>query len=201
MSTNALSIAPSSRVAASAPRVARRVVRAASRSSSTTDKKASQKARRGARTTPAATARAENMDQHDLYALLGVEPTSSVDDIKLAYRAVMKRCHPDVAAASMTATDASDEPSSASSSSSSSSSSSFAFAPADATFDEEDLLASTIASAAAATTRERLHREREAAEVSQLLNRAWEILRDPRRRAAYDRCVLYTGSHTTPFAW
>jgi len=200
MSTNALSIAPSSRVAASAPRVARRVVRAASRSSSTTtttDKKASQKARRGARTTPAATARAENMDQHDLYALLGVEPTSSVDDIKLAYRAVMKRCHPDVAAASMTATDASDEPSSASSSSSSS----FAFAPADATFDEEDLLASTIASAAAATTRERLHREREAAEVSQLLNRAWEILRDPRRRAAYDRCVLYTGSHTTTFAW
>ena len=199
MSANALSIAPSSRVAASAPRVARRVVRAASRSSSTTtttDKKASQKARRGARTTPAATARAENMDQHDLYALLGVEPTSSVDDIKLAYRAVMKRCHPDVAAASMTATDASDEPSSASSSSSS-----FAFAPADATFDEEDLLASTIASAAAATTRERLHREREAAEVSQLLNRAWEILRDPRRRAAYDRCVLYTGSHTTPFAW
>ena len=200
MSTNALSIAPSSRVAASAPRVARRVVRAASRSSSTTtttDKKASQKARRGARTTPAATARAENMDQHDLYALLGVEPTSSVDDIKLAYRAVMKRCHPDVAAASMTATDASDEPSSASSSSSSS----FAFAPADATFDEEDLLASTIASAAAATTRERLHREREAAEVSQLLNRAWEILRDPRRRAAYDRCVLYTGSHTTASAW
>ena len=199
MSANALSIAPSSRVAPSAPRVAPRVVRAASRSSSTTtttDKKASQKARRGARTTPAATARAENMDQHDLYALLGVEPTSSVDDIKLAYRAVMKRCHPDVAAASMTATDASDEPSSAPSSSSS-----FAFAPADATFDEEDHLASTIASAAAATTRERLHREREAAEVSQLLNRAWEILRDPRRRAAYDRCVLYTGSHTTPFAW
>ncbi|XP_037487983.1 chaperone protein dnaJ C76, chloroplastic-like [Triticum dicoccoides] len=35
---------------------------------------------------------------YDLYELLGVEPSSPQADIKAAYRALQKRCHPDVAA-------------------------------------------------------------------------------------------------------
>ncbi|KAK1686583.1 hypothetical protein QYE76_047431 [Lolium multiflorum] len=35
--------------------------------------------------------------EYDLYSLLGVEPSSPHSEIKAAYRALQKRCHPDVA--------------------------------------------------------------------------------------------------------
>ena len=37
---------------------------------------------------------------YDLYSLLGVEPSSPQSEIKAAYRALQKRCHPDVNAGS-----------------------------------------------------------------------------------------------------
>ena len=36
------------------------------------------------------------MSAHDLYALLDLDSTASVADIKRAYRERMMRCHPDV---------------------------------------------------------------------------------------------------------
>lgn len=39
---------------------------------------------------------------YDLYSLLGVEPSSPHSEIKAAYRALQKRCHPDVAASAGT---------------------------------------------------------------------------------------------------
>jgi curved DNA-binding protein CbpA len=44
---------------------------------------------------------------YDLYSLLGVEPSSPHSEIKAAYRALQKRCHPDVNAAAADGTDGS----------------------------------------------------------------------------------------------
>jgi curved DNA-binding protein CbpA len=81
------------------------------------------------------------MSAHDLYALLDLDSTASVADIKRAYRERMMRCHPDV------------------------------------------VLATTPPDASPA---ERSARESDAALTSQLLNRAWDTLRDPSRRSMYD---------------
>jgi len=83
----------------------------------------------------------DDMSAHDLYALLDLDSTASVADIKRAYRERMMRCHPDV------------------------------------------VLATTPPDASPA---ERSARESDAALTSQLLNRAWDTLRDPSRRSMYD---------------
>lgn len=106
------------------------------------------------------------LDHHDLYALLGVSSSATTEEIKLAYRETMKKCHPDIAAAraaDATAFRASDA--------------------ADATvaaFDKShDDKSHAIASGSSAFARD-------AALVSSLVNRAWHVLRDANRRATYD---------------
>jgi len=96
------------------------------------------------------------LDHHDLYALLGVSSSATTEEIKLAYRETMKKCHPDIAAAraaDATASDAADA--------------TVAFA-----FDVADDKSHAFA--------------RDAALVSSLVNRAWHVLRDANRRATYD---------------
>ena len=46
------------------------------------------------------------LDHHDLYALLGVSSSATTEEIKLAYRERMKKCHPDVAGSNSFARDA-----------------------------------------------------------------------------------------------
>ena len=116
------------------------------------------------------------LDHHDLYALLGVSPDAPVDEIRLSYRERMKRCHPDVAASRADPDPAHlrrprlDSPFAA--------------------FDEDD------DPRASSPLDDRTVRERDAAEASQLLNRAWRVLRDPESRAAYDSGRALFGSRS-----
>ena len=116
------------------------------------------------------------LDHHDLYALLGVSPDAPVDEIRLSYRERMKRCHPDVAASRADPDPAHlrrtrlDSPFAA--------------------FDEDD------DPRASSPLDDRTMRERDAAEASQLLNRAWRVLRDPESRAAYDSGRALFGSRS-----
>ena len=98
------------------------------------------------------------LDHHDLYALLGVSSSATTEEIKLAYRETMKKCHPDIAAARA----------------------------ADATaFRASDAADATVAAFDVADDKSHAF-ARDAALVSSLVNRAWHVLRDANRRATYD---------------
>lgn len=111
------------------------------------------------------------LDHHDLYALLGVSPDAPVDEIRLSYRERMKRCHPDVAASR-------GDPDPAH------------LRHPHLAFDEGD------DPRASSPLDDRAARERDAAEASQLLNRAWRVLRDPKSRAMYDSGRALFGSRS-----
>ena len=125
------------------------------------------------------------LDHHDLYALLGVSSSATTEEIKLAYREVMKKCHPDVAAAKAraAASDAADAADAAS----------LLAADAFAAFDEDDGLA-RARSTATSRRDETSAFERDAARVASLANRAWHVLRDANRRATYDSARALFGT-------
>ena len=146
----------------------------------------------------------------DLYALLGVEEGASTSEIKSAYHQRMKSCHPDLAVSMMSAASSSSVPGAFVSnvvsvpvSSSTSGTREELYVRAAETKQEQEEREAAVAAAvereAAAAYRlweqeERERRERDAAEVSQLLNKAWHTLRDPTRRSMYDSGRVLFGS-------
>ena len=151
------------------------------------------------------------LDHHDLYALLGVSSSATTEEIKLAYREIMKKCHPDVAV--RRARFASDETRSRPSAADFIDSAVDVFAAFDEDDDETmtsharggDEPVSRIRRDGDADDRrrdDRHHRrrdgsnrlERDAAAAASLVNRAWHVLRDANRRATYDGARALFGS-------
>lgn len=118
------------------------------------------------------------LDHHDLYALLGVSSSATTEEIKLAYRERMKKCHPDVAAACDVADDKT-----------------HAIGSLEKNTRSIDR-AVPIANAASfkGTAPGSNSFARDAAVVSSLVNRAWHVLRDANRRATYDSARALFGA-------
>ena len=122
------------------------------------------------------------LDHHDLYALLGVSSSATTEEIKLAYRETMKKCHPDIAAArSADASDAADAT---------------VATVVDVADDKSHAIASLdpIANDVFKGTAGSSAFARDAALVSSLANRAWHVLRDANRRATYDSARALFGA-------
>lgn len=150
------------------------------------------------------TVRDDDLSHVDLYALLGVSEKATTNEIKSAYRALMKACHPDHAMSFSMSTSAftfiSGSESIKASLAAASKAAEAASSTSLSTFDEDEVDSDDFEdageiTAAAAVAR----RERDAAEVSQLLNKAWHTLRDPDRRSMYDSGRMLFGA-TSLFA-